>query len=173
MGSSKYWIAAAFAAAAVAPSDAAPVAASKNSGSHALILVPLTLTKIADLDFGTIVPSATSGSVTINAKTGVRTTTGGAFGLPSDLGHRGYFGGAGSPNQQVIVSFDQPDNLVSTTNPADLIPVLALTLDGSAIRTIDPVTRTFFFGLGGVIQVNAGQNDGDYVATFDVTANYL
>jgi hypothetical protein len=170
--SSKYWIAAALATAAT-QANAAPVAASKNSGSHALILVPLTLTKIADLDFGTIVPSATSGSVTINAKTSVRTTTGGAFGLPSDLGHRGYFGGAGSPNQQVIVSFDQPDNLVSTTNPADLIPVLALTLDGSPIRTIDPVTRTFFFGLGGVIQINSGQADGDYVATFDVTANYL
>jgi hypothetical protein len=94
-------------------------------------------------------------------------------GVPSDAGQRAYFGGAGSPNQQVVISVDTPAQLVSTTNPADTIPVLAMTLDGSSIRTIDATTRTFFFGLGGVIQINANQPEGVYEATFDVTAIYL
>jgi hypothetical protein len=62
---------------------------------------------------------------------------------------------------------------VSTSNPADKIPVLAITLDGPVIRSIDPTTRTFFFGLGGVLQINANQPEGDYEATFNVTAMYL
>jgi hypothetical protein len=46
-------------------------------------------------------------------------------------------------------------------------------MDGSPVRTVDPVTRTFFFGLGGTLQVNARQPEGLYEATFDVTAFYL
>ena len=91
----------------------------------------------------------------------------------SAAGQRAYFGGAGSPSQQVIVALTPPTDLTSTTNPADKIPVLALTLDGSAIRSIDPVARTFFFGVGGVLQINANQPEGLYEATFDVTAVYL
>ena len=51
--------------------------------------------------------------------------------------------------------------------------VLALTLDGPNIRTIDPTTRNFFFGIGGIILVGADQPEGVYQATFDVTATYL
>jgi hypothetical protein len=51
--------------------------------------------------------------------------------------------------------------------------VLALTLDGAPIRTINPTTRNFFFGIGGVILVGANQAEGVYRATFDVTATYL
>jgi hypothetical protein len=54
----------------------------------------------------------------------------------------------------------------------DKIDVLALTFDGSAIRTIDPTTRAFFVGVGGTIQIAANQPDGVYTAQFDVTANY-
>ena len=43
------------------------VSPDRNAAGKALVLVPLTLTKIDDLDFGTIIPSATSGFVTINA----------------------------------------------------------------------------------------------------------
>ena len=48
-----------------------------------------------------------------------------------------------------------------------------LTLDGPNIRTIDPTTRNFFFGIGGIILVGADQPEGVYQATFDVTATYL
>ena len=157
---------------AAAPATAAPVTPSSQAQSRALILVPLTLTKIDDLRFGTVVPSSLSGMVSINASTGARTIAGGVTGVPSDVGQRAYFGGAGTGNQQVIITYVQPTELTSTMNSADKIPVLALTLDGSPIRTINPVTRTFFFGMGGIIMINADQAEGLYEANFDVTANY-
>ena len=176
MNLSKYLIAAAIAAATAAmPSEAvaAPVHAPADASGKVLILVPLTLTKLADLDFGTVIPSPVSGTVTIDASTGARGLTGGVLDYPGDVGHRGYFGGAGSPAQLVFIAVTPPAQLTSTTNPSDKIPVLALTLDGSPVRLIDPVARTFFFGLGGVIQINPNQPDGTYQSTFDVTAIYL
>jgi spore coat protein U-like protein len=172
---SKHVIAAAIALTAPSvssPASAAPVPAATEANGKVLILVPLTLTKLADLDFGTVIPSAISGTVTIDSKTGARGLTGGALDYPSDVGHRGYFATAGSPNQLIIISVDAPANLISTTNPSDKIPVLALTLDGKTTRRVDPVTRTFFFGVGGVIQINPNQPDGTYESTFDVTVMY-
>ena len=134
--------------------------------------MPLALTKIDDLSFGTLIPSASVGVVTLDATTGARATFGGVTGVPSDVGQRAYFAGAGTPNQQVIISYIAPTQLTSMTNAADKVQVLALTLDGSPIRTINPATRTFFYGMGGIILINANQPDGLYEATFDVTANY-
>lgn len=168
----KVVLAAAIAATAV-PAGAAPVAAPTPATSEALILVPLTLTKIQDLDFGAVVPSSVSGTVTLNATTGARSFTGGVTGVSSAPGQRARFGGAGSPNQQVIVTLEPPAALVSTTNPADMVPVLAMTIDGSPFRTIDPVSRAFFVHVGGVLQINADQPEGVYEATFEVTATYL
>jgi hypothetical protein len=172
VGIRNYLIATAMAVAAV-PAAAVPVAASSNASGQALILVPLTLTKLDDLDFGTVIPSGTSGTVTVNAITGARSFTGGAFGFPSDIGHRAYFATTGSASQTVFVAVDAPLELVNTIDPTAKISVLALTLDGSNIRTIDPVTRSFFFGVGGVIQIDADQAEGVYESTFDVTAIYL
>lgn len=162
-------IAAGFLAAAV-PAGAAPTIPNRNATGEALILVPLTLTKIDDLSFGSIIPSGLSGMVAIDASTGARTVAGGVAGIASDPGNRAYFAGGGSPNQLVIITMTQPALLTSIAG--DTIPLLALTLQGSPIKTIDPVTRTFFFGIGGIIVVNANQPEGVYDATFDVTANY-
>jgi hypothetical protein len=154
-----------------APSIAAPMSASPPAISRARILVPLTLTKIDDLSFGTIVPSALSGAVSIDAASGSRLVIGGVTGVPSDVGRRAIFSAAGSSNQQVILTLTQP--LALTSVAGDTVPVLALTLDGPPLRTISPATRTFTFGIGGIILIGADQPEGVYQATFDVTATYL
>ena len=171
MGFGKILIAAALAASA-APVAAAPVAAPTPAQGKALILVPLTLTKVDDLDFGTVITSPVSGIVTINPATGARTFAGGVTGFAGDPGHRAQFAGAGTPTQQVIVFITPPATL--DNGAGDTIPVLALTLDngGNPIRTID-ATRAFFVGVGGIIQINADQAEGTYNGNFTVTANYL
>lgn len=158
------------AVAASAPAAAAPVTAS--STGKALILVPLTLTKIDDLDFGTMIAPPAPGTVTLDPATSGRTYTGGVVGVGSAPGHRAYFGGAGTPNQQVIVTLVPPSQL--TDSNGDKIGVLALTLDnsGNPIRSIDPTTHTFFVGVGGILNLSANQPDGDYSATFQLLANY-
>lgn len=163
----------AFAIAALAATGvaAAPVASPTPPSGRALLLIPLTLTKIDDLSFGSVIPSPVSGTVAINATTGSRSVAGGITAVPSDVGQRAFFGGAGSPNQLVIVTVTPPAVLTSVAG--DTLTVLALTLDGPPLRTIDPVDRTFFFGVGGIIQVGANQPEGVYTSDYDVTANYL
>ena len=156
-------------AAAATSAAAAPVAAPTPATGNALLLVPLTLTKLDDLDFGTVATSASSGVVVIDPATGARTLFGGVTGIASDAGHRARFAGAGSANQAVIVTVAAPLELASTAG--DKIPVLALTTEGGSSHTID-ATRAFFFGVGGIIQVNANQAEGVYTANFTVTANY-
>ena len=161
-------VAAALGASSVA---AAPAASPTPPDGRALLLIPLRLTKIDDLDFGSVIPSSVSGTVIINALTGARTVAGGVTAVPSDVGRRAYFGGAGSGNQQVIVTVTAPTQLTSVAG--DSLTVLALTLDGPPVRTIHPVDRTFFFGVGGIILVGADQPEGVYSADYDVTADYL
>ena len=150
---------------------AAPVSSPTPPAGRALLLIPLTLTKIDDLSFGSVIPSPVSGTVVIDASTGTRTIAGGVTAVPSDVGQRAYFGGAGSPNQLVIVTVTAP--AVLTSIAGDTLTVLALTLDGPPLRTIHPVDRTFFFGVGGIIQIGADQPEGVYTSDYDVTANYL
>jgi len=166
---SKLIIAAAIAGASV-PTAAAAVPPDRDANGKALILVPLSLTKIDDLDFGTMVPSAVSGIVAIDATSGNRTFAGGVTGVPSDAGHRARFAGAGTPNQQVVVVITPPTQLTSVAG--DNIQVLALTLEGSPFKTINPATRTFTFGVGGILLIAADQPEGVYQATFNVNANY-
>ena len=155
---------------ATAPAANAQVVAATDADGRALVLVPLTLVKIDDLDFGSVVTSPAPGTVTIDPGTGTRSVAGGVTGVTSDAGNRAYFAGAGSPSQQVLLALSPPVALVNAGG--DTIPVLGMTLDGPPMRTIDPVSRAFFVGVGGTLQVAADQPEGDYNADFWLTAIY-
>jgi hypothetical protein len=152
------------------PVAAAPVSASTQPPARALLLIPLTLTKVQDIHFGDIVPSTTTGGwVAINAVTGARTASAGLTMMPTDVGQRGQFAGAGTPGQQVIMALTPPTQL---SNPAgDTLDVLTLNIDGPTTRTI-AANHTFFVGVGGIIFVAANQAEGLYSATYDLTADY-
>jgi hypothetical protein len=152
------------------PVAAAPVSASTQPPARALLLIPLTLTKVQDIHFGDIVPSTTTGGwVAINAVTGARTASAGLTMMPTDVGQRGQFAGAGTPGQQVIMALTPPTQL---SNPAgDTLDVLTLNIDGPTTRTI-AADHTFFVGVGGIIFVAANQAEGLYSATYDLTADY-
>ena len=158
------------AALAAAPAIGAPVSAPTQPPARALLLIPLTLTKVQDIHFGDIVPSTTTGGwVAINAVTGVRTASAGLTLMPTDIGQRGQFAGAGTPGQQVIIALTPPAQL---TNPAgDTLDVLTLNIDGPTTRTI-AANHSFFVGVGGIIFVAANQAEGIYSATYDLTADY-
>ena len=79
--------------------------------------------------------------------------------------------GAGSGGQRVIIDMTPPAQLTSIAG--DTINVLGLNLDGSVVRTINPVSKTFFVGVGGSLLIGANQPEGVYSSTFDITAEYL
>ena len=151
----------------------AAVNATATAEAKGLVLQPLTLTKVSDLDFGTIIASNTAGTVSINADSGARAVGGGVTAVPSYPGSRGLFAGAGTAGQGVILSLTAPSVLVSTTNAADTLVVTGLALDnGNTLnRTIDN-TSAFAVGVGGNFAIAAGQPNGLCTAQFTVTASY-
>jgi hypothetical protein len=167
----KSLIAAAMAATVVA-TPAAAASNAKPANGRALLLLPLKLTKINDMDFGMVVSGNSYGTVTLDAGSGARTFAGGVTG-PSTNGVPAYFGGAGSAGELVVVVVTPPVQL--SDGNGHTVSVIAMSLDNAnnPLRTVDPVSKTFFVGVGGVLGINANQTPGTYSATFQVTANYL
>ena len=150
-----------------APGAAAPAA--MTGGGSATIVSPLSVVKTADLDFGTLVAGATSGSVTINPTSGVRSVAGGtsaAGGSPQPA----TFVANGVINRVYIVSL--PAGATLSNGAGSTMAITNFILDG-------PTLQLFGTGgiatvkVGGVLAVGANQVPGDYAGTFTVTLIYL
>jgi len=162
----KYLVALAMAAAAVpAPALAANTA---SANGKVLLLLPLTLTKVDDLKFGTVVSSPVAGTVTINAVTGVRTHNGGITEVASDPGQRAVFAWAGTANSPVSFDLTYPASLDDGAGHHVQIALLYL----QSASTFTDSTGVVQVGVGGSLLISANQEEGLYSNTFDVTANY-
>ena len=147
-------------------------ATSQPMTGKALLLKPLTLTKLADLDFGTIVPSGSGDLVSINADTGVRTSPSAGL-VSTDPGNRARFASSGLNNSFVVLQVSPPTDL--SDGAGNLLTVTRLDLDqgGNPLRVLTPSSQVFFLGIGGQVFVRANQEEGSYTGTFTLTANYL
>lgn len=161
-------LAAALLAAAPGPLLAAP--ALSDSQGEAIILKPLTLLKIKDLDFGVLFPSPTAGTVTINPVTGAVTLTGGLTAGPQPTSPAA-FKGAGTRRAPVILRVPRNPITLRRVGGTETMTVSNFTLDGPQTRQITPF-EAFDFKVGGQLNVGANQADGTYVGTFTVTAQY-
>jgi hypothetical protein len=160
---------AATATAAFASPALAQTTASEPAEARGTVLLPLTLTEDANLDFGTVLASAAAGTVNINSDSGARSVTLGVTGVAINPGHRALFTGYGTPNTQVNLSLTFPAFLVSGAN---VVGVNALSFDSlGAIRTLN-AAGTFQVGVGGDFAIAANQPNGLYTGTFTVTAQY-
>lgn len=162
------------------PAMAQQVTATGNPVAKGVVVLPLTLAKNSDLDFGTVVASTTvAGTVAISADDGSRAVTGGVVGVLSAPGGRALFTGAGTATQQVVLTLQAPAVLTSGSNT---ITVNSMTFDTAAASTVvsgnQTTTRTidasgaFTVGVGGVFAIKANQANGVYSAPFTVTAQY-
>ena len=164
---------AALAASALSATPALAQQASATAEARGVVLQPLTLARVQDLDFCTVVGSAVAGTVSIDADTGARSVTGGVTGVPSFPGDRALFQGAGTSGQDVVLSLNAPTLLISTSNPLDTITVNSMVLDaGNATTRTIGVTGIFQVGVGGDFAIAANQPAGLYTANFDLTADY-
>jgi len=161
-------LAAALLLAAPSPLRAAPVTASAQG--ETIILKPLTLLKIEDLDFGVLFPSATAGTATLDPVSGAVTATGGILTGPQPTS-AAEFMGAGTRRRPVILRVPNSPITLTRVGGTETMTVSNFTLDGSQVRFITPF-EAFSFKVGGRLNVGANQADGTYVGTFDVTAQY-
>jgi hypothetical protein len=156
---------------APAAASAAPPATAMTS--KALVLKPLVLTRLDDLDFGSMIPTGSGEWVKINADTGARTFSNASMRIASDEGKRARFASSGLNNQFVVLELSGPSDLTNANG--DLLVVSALVLDqnNKVLRRRTATSQTFFVGIGGSLFVRGDQEEGEYVGTYDLTATYM
>ena len=146
--------------------NAAPTSVSNGPvQAHATIVKPLTLTKMSDLDFGSIVvqDNGTASMDTAGNLTCPATLTCSATGTPAQ------YKVTGTNNQ--VVQITKPD--VTLTNVGNPGTPLTLVLSGPATVTLPNSGATgTTFNLGGSMAISASTKDGTYVGDLNVTVNY-
>lgn len=152
-------------------------AANMNGTVNAAVVRPNTLIKTDDLDFGTMISGPTGGTVSIDAVTGARTTTGGV--TPVGAGtQRAIFQGTGG----LLLITVSGSNSVSLTRagggatPMTATLVRAASTSGGGIALLGSTllpsgVQTYY--IGGTLTVPANQLEGSYSGTFTLTVNYL
>ncbi len=161
---------AAVAATLVAATPAVAQQRSATAEARGVVLQPLTLTKVWDLDFGTVAGSNVAGGVTVDANSGVRTASGGVVAAPSTFS-RGRFDGLGQAGQTVGLSLTPPTGnvLVSGSNT---VAVNSLSLDSGGATRVIGSGGSFTVYVGGDFGIAANQPNGTYSALFSLTADY-
>jgi hypothetical protein len=157
--------------AALALLAAAPVQASDGTSTgRAEISSGLTVVRIADLDFGTIIPSSANGRVTINRNTGACTSQAGATLVGSDC-HRAEFLVTGMPSASVSVGIDPAPITLTRIGGGATMAMDQLRVNAGPNKSIG-AAGTLTFYAGGRLQVGGGQMPGVYEATFAVSVDY-
>ncbi len=166
-------LAATAATAAFASPSFAQTAASDTAQARGLVLQPLSLARVDDLDFGTVLASTTADTVTVNADTGLRSLggSGGITLVATNPGKRGVFTGAGTPGVVVNITLTPPVSGVLVSGGNSIAAALVLDQSGSTSRAIG-TQGTFNVGVGGTFSIAANQPSGLYAADFELTANY-
>jgi hypothetical protein len=174
---SKILLAALAATAAFAsPAAAQVVTDTEQAQARGTVLLPLSVTNDAPLDFGTVLASPVAGWVSVNADDGTRTADGtGVTLIALNPGGRGEFTVTATAGQVVDLTVTPPVGNVLNGPGGAQITVSSLDLD-----TVGGLTDTRTMGAGGTLTVGVGgtfdiaanQANGVYTADFWLTAEY-
>lgn len=148
---------------------AAPVQASPAARAEVLLVRPLTLTKVADMDFATL-GVTTGGTATIDPFTGNMTVSAGLIhlgGMPSPA----RFAGAASKQSVVNIKVPKQPVLIRRIGGTETLSVSNFTLDGQDKRVMAQ-QQSFVFAVGAQITVPATAVDGLYAGEIEVTVQY-
>jgi hypothetical protein len=155
-------------------------AASQGGTGKVVIVRPNVFINVQDLDFGTILPSGTAGTVTVPTS-GPRTATGGATIIPGSAFGPARFAGEGTGGQRVLVNIVGSSATLTRVGGTQTMTVNNLVLGFSPSFTAGAGPNTYFiasptgifnFPVGGTLQVGANQAEGNYVGTFRVNLVY-
>lgn len=153
--------------------------------AQAVIVEPLSLIKVQDLDFGRIAARPTAGTVTVNPDTGACTVTGPIL----HVGTCRYAEFAGMGTRRLTFRAQIPATVTLTGPGGATMTVNNITMglapdvsyiggnghglgSGNRRYQINSNTGIFTFRLGGTLNVGANQAPGVYNGTFNVTVQY-
>ena len=154
------------AAAPATPLAAAPV----GSTGETVVLRPLTLVKVEDLDFGALIATPVAGTATVNPLDSSVSTTGGVTAVSSATSAAS-FAGARSLRGPVQIRIPTAPITVTRAGGTQTMTVSNWTLDGHKTFVVGP-NEAFEFNVGATLYVAANQAPGTYVGLFNVTVNY-
>lgn len=173
-----------------APAQAKEVA-SATAPTQAVVVAPLSLIKVQDMNFGKIVARPQAGTVTIDGATGACTVTGPI--LEVGTCRQAIFVGMGTKNMRARISLD---SVISLTGPGQTMVLdqvflsndstinfsgnpnaggqgIGLTQgNGNQRYTIQSATGIYTLKIGGRLNVNANQLPGFYNGSITVTVQY-
>ncbi len=152
-----------------APGSAAPIASPTPPAAQAALMRPLTLTKLADMDFGSL-GVTTAGTAVIDPVTNTMSVTGGVIRL-GGTPHAARFAGATSSSAVVNIKIPNNTILLTRIGGTQTIQLNAFTLDGQSKRALAQA-GVFEFAVGATLRPVANQLEGVYTGTFDVTIQY-
>ncbi|NNC73095.1 MAG: DUF4402 domain-containing protein [Sphingomonadaceae bacterium] len=134
------------------------------------ILGSFSVIEVDELDFGTIIPGTTGGSVDIDKNNGNCSTNGGIT-LVGNSCHRGHFLILGDPNTKVQITTDSAPITLNRQGGGATMEMDKLRVSGGKNQTLNGAGRLTFYA-SGRLQVGANQAPGVYDATFNVTVEY-
>ncbi|HEV2043260.1 MAG TPA: DUF4402 domain-containing protein [Sphingomicrobium sp.] len=151
------------------PAIAAPIASSSLPTAEAALMRPLTLVKLADMDFGKL-GVTTAGTAVIDPVTNTLSVTGGVIRLGGTPQAARF---AGATFSSAVVNIKIPNNTILLTRigGTQTIQLNDFTLDGQSKRTLAQAGN-FQFAVGATLRPTANQMEGVYTGTFDVTIQY-
>jgi len=161
-------------AAALAISALAAVAGAvlppSQTSADAIIILPLTVTKVRDMDFGYLA-TTTAGTAVLDPDSDTLSVTGGATpvgGTP----HCAEFVGAAQSNAVVNIKVPKQPSTLTRVGGTETMSASNFTLQGGLSRRALAKMDSFTFRVGATLNIAAAQVEGTYVGTFDVTVQY-
>jgi Domain of unknown function (DUF4402) len=154
-------------------------AAGGVGAGKAVVVSPLSFIAVEELEFGSILPSGTAGSVIV-APDGTRTRTGGVT-LVGGVVQPARFAGLGRFNQIVQISLNAPFFTLTRSGGTETMRLDTIVLGSTPTAVLTPTPGTFRiasstgifnFPIGGTLRVNANQVPGDYAGLVTITLNY-
>ena len=144
-------------------------APNKNSTGTANIILPTSINKLYDMDFG-FMTVTTAGTAIVDSNTGAVTTTGGVL-FAGGLPHAAEFE-AVSPSKTVVhIRLPRQPATLTRLGGTETMTIDTWTLNGSGTRNV-VAHETFAFKVGATLHVAAAQVEGTYSGTFAVTIDY-
>lgn len=162
---------AAFAATLAAATPAIAQQTSATATAKGVVLEPLTLSWVSDLDFGTVAGSAAAGTVSVDPDSALRASSGGVTLVPSTFS-RARFDGLGQAGQTVGLTLTPPAGNVLVGPGGATVSVNSMTLDAAGTTRTLPGSGAFTVYVGGSFGIAANQANGTYSALFQLTADY-
>jgi Domain of unknown function (DUF4402) len=150
----------------------------KPGNAEITVVRPLSFVIDDNLDFGSLIPGTTAGTVTM-APTGARTATNGIV-LVGGGQSPATFSGQGTFNQRVDISLGANSILITGPGAPMRVRTFVVGSTPTAVLTTTPTrfriaaaNGIFSFPLGATLEVGANQAPGKYTGNWSITLNYF